>query len=119
MSTLEIIAGHFATIPVRYAIGRWYNIPTNTLLAFNAADLGLGILSRTIVAYSNVREKLTFKQEVTLSIVFRSCVALSALYITAKLTNRMPTECAMVTVLTSVISLNVLAVLAKWVKGEK
>ncbi len=119
MSTLEIIAGHIATIPVRYAIGRWYNIPTNTLLVFNAADLGLNILGRIILTYSNVREKLTPSQEITLALFYRSCVALSALYITSKLTNRMPTECAMGTVLASVIGLNALDVLAEWVKGEE
>jgi len=56
MSTLAITAAHFIAIPVRYAVGRWYNIPTNTLLAFNAAELGLSLLALKIGDYLKVDE---------------------------------------------------------------
>jgi hypothetical protein len=103
MSTLAITAAYFVTIPVRYAVGRWCNIPTNTLFAFNAADLGLTILARSIWRYYKANEwKLTFSQNNTMLIVGRTCIALSALYLTSKLTDPMPIECAVMTTLASV-----------------
>jgi hypothetical protein len=115
MSTLAITAAHFVVIPVRYAVGRWHNIPTNTLLAYNAADLGLNILARAIGTYYKVNEwKLTFYQEITIGIVSRACIVLSALYLTSKLTDPMPVECAVMTNLAAFTSLCALASLAQW-----
>jgi hypothetical protein len=119
MSTLAITAAHFVAIPVRYAVGRWYNIPTNTLLAFNAAEIGLTILAKSIGRYYEAHEwDLTFYQTVTGTIVYRTCATLSALYLTSKLTDPMPLECAMMTTLASVTSLCALVALAQWIQGE-
>ncbi len=120
MSTLAITAAHFVAIPVRYVVGRWYNIPTNTLIAFNAADLGLNILVRTIGEYYKVNKwNLTFYQKITIGIVGRSCIILSALYVTSRLTNRTPIECAVMTNLATITSISALVALAEWAKGKK
>jgi hypothetical protein len=115
MSTLAITAAHFFAIPVRYAVGKWYNIPTNTLLAYNATDLGLNLLALKIGDYLKIDEwEITVYQEITIGIVSRTCIALSALYITSKLTDPMPIECAVMTNLASTISMLALVALAEW-----
>jgi hypothetical protein len=98
MSTRAITAAHFVAIPVCYTVGRWYNIPTNTLLAYNATDLGLNILGRFIGIYYKVGEwETSFYQEVAMIIVSQTSIILSALYVTSKLTNPMPIQCAIMT----------------------
>jgi hypothetical protein len=120
MSNLAITAAHFVGLTARYAVGRWYNIPTNTLLVFNAADLGLNILARGIGEHYKVNQwKLTFHQKITIGIVGRACVILSALYITSKLTPRMPIECAVLTNLAAITSISALVALAEWSQGKK
>ena len=119
MSTLANTAAHFVAIPVRYAVGRWYNIPTNTILAFNAAYIGLHTLDITIAAYCKVDKwKLTHHQKVTLAFVNRTCLMLAAVYITSKLTDSMPLECAVITNLAAITSGFALVTLAKWGKGK-
>ena len=110
MSTLAITAAHFVVTPVRYAVGRWYTIPANTLLAYNAADLGLNILAKSIAIYYN--------QTATEIIVNRTCATLSALYLTSKLTDPMPLECAMMTILSTITSIFALVALAEWIQGK-
>lgn len=117
MSALAITAAHLVAFPVRYAVGRWYNIPTNTLLAFNAADIGLSFLVKSIIGgYCEVRKlNLTLNQEATLGIVCRTCVIIpSALYVTSKLTDPMPILCAVMTNLASFITIYALVTLAEW-----
>ena len=118
MSTLAITAAHFVTIPARYAVGRWYNIPTNTLLAFNAVNFGFNILAGYIVKKITDEWKLTSHQERTIAIVSLTCAMLSALYLTSILTNSMPIECAAMTTLAAFTSIYALVALVKWSQGE-
>jgi len=62
--------------------------------------------------------EITGYQETTIGLVSRTCIALSALYITSKLTNPMPLECAMMTTLASVTTVCALLALAEWRQGE-
>jgi len=119
MSTLAITAAHFVAIPVRYAVGRWFNIPTNTLLVYNGAELGLNILALKIGDYFNVDKwEMTIYQAITIGIVSRICCSLPALYVTSKLTNSMPIECVMMTTLASTIFVIALVTLAEWRQDE-
>ena len=56
MSTLAVTAVHFVTIPVRCALGRVSNIPTNTLLVYNVIDIGIIILVDKIVEYARKKQ---------------------------------------------------------------
>lgn len=114
MSILAITTAHLATMPVRYAVGRWYNIPTTTLLAYNAANIGISILASKIGAYAIPEWHFTYYQTITIGIVCRSCFALFALYLTSKLTDPMPTECAMMTSLASITFVFAMKSLEEW-----
>lgn len=119
MSTLAITAAHFVAISVRYAVGRWYNIPTNTLLAYNAADLGLNMLGKVIGAYDKVDEwKLSLYQAATFVTIYRTCTMFSAFYITSKLADPMPGQCAVMSNVAAFISIYALVALANWRKGK-
>lgn len=99
---MSILAADLALMSLRYAVGKWYNVPTNIILTYNAANICVSLLVSKIVASIPCERKLTFYQEISIIIILHTCVVLSALYLTSKLTNPMPTECAMVTTLASV-----------------
>src|ERR1700733_8569376 len=107
MSTLAITAAHFAGLPARYAVGRWSNIPTNTLLVFNAADLGLYILVRRI--WISALEKYGLDIPAILdhatALAIRVVCCLGALYVTSRLTEPMPLKAAALTNLAAVASI--------------
>jgi len=115
---MVILAANLALISLRHAVGRWYNIPTNTILAYNTANIGLSFLGGKILASTSGERKLTFNQNITLIIVSRICVVLSALYLTSKLTIPMPTECAMLTTLASATALFAIKALEDWRQGK-
>jgi hypothetical protein len=109
MSTLTIAAAHFMAIPVRYAVGRWSNLSTSTLLAFNAADLGLNILFLRIVEYAKKQHdwKIPKRLELPVYLAARVVFFLSAVYVTSRLTKPMPIEAAALTNLASLVSVHV------------
>jgi hypothetical protein len=131
MSNLAIAAAHFAGPPARYVVGRWSSIPTNTLLVFNATDLGLNILARSIINY--VASKCDGREDehqqdnrhllqlaaVGSVIVIRTLICLIAVYVTSKLTEPMPLKQAALTNLAAFASVVVATALAKWGKEEK
>ena len=100
MSTFAITAAHFVAIPIRYAVGRWYNIPTNTLIAFNAADIGLRILIRQIEYYTIAKKqwgKISIPMQVAYSLIHRVVTCLAGVYVASILTAPMPLEAAALT----------------------
>ncbi len=125
MSNLAIAAAHFAGPPARYAMGRWTNIPTNTLLVFNATDLGLNILVRSIIHYvaskydweddEDQQNNSTLPQLAALGavIVIRTLTCLTAVYVTSKLTEPMPLKQAALTNLAALAAITVATVLAE------
>jgi hypothetical protein len=128
MSNLAIGAAHFAGLPARYFVGRWSNIPTNTLLVFNATDLGLNILVRSIihyVAYKYDWENNEHQQHnrlldfagVGALLVGRTLICLTAVYVTSKLTEPMPLKQAALTNLASFAAVVVAYAIAK--RGEE
>lgn len=108
MSTLAITAAHFVAFPVRYAVGRWCNIPTDTLLAYNAADLGLNILFISVVQYVATHHwKMSKRLATSVFFTVRTVFFLTAVYATSKLTNPISIESAALTNLASLVSVNV------------
>ncbi len=119
MSNLAIAAA--VAIPARYAVGRWSNIPTNTLLVFNAVDLGLNILTRSILEYAANNHNKTIPENliVPADLVIRTLVCLTAVYVTSRFTEPMPLKTAALTSLASYVSANVAVKIAKWATGQK
>jgi len=103
-----------ATLPVRYAVGAWYNIPTTTLLTFNATYLGIHTLVFWLRQYAIPKWDFTPNQNIAIGLVSRSCFALTALSITSKLTDPMPFECATMTTLASLTTSYALSALNEW-----
>src|SRR5579863_10353932 len=101
MSTLE--TAYYFSIPVRYGVGRWYNISPTTLFVYNTADLGLYILEYRITSYFAERERDIIPQNLILPVFLASKIVfyLTAVYVTSKLTEPMPLEVAELTTVAS------------------
>ena len=108
-----------ATLPVRYAVGAWYNVPTSTLLTFSATYLGIHTLIHWLIRYPIPKWNFTHNQNITIGLVSRSCFVLTALYITSKLTDPMPFECATVTTLASLTTSYALTAIDEWRHPKK
>lgn len=116
MSTLAITAAHLIAIPARYAVGRWYNIPTNTLLIFNAADLGLYILVRGMNYVAREHDWGIANRQAAV-LVSRAVSCLAAVYVTSKLTEPMPLKAAAFTELA--VTITIAITIATWGEEEK
>jgi hypothetical protein len=119
MSTLAITAAHFVGLPVRYVVGRWSNLSTSTLLVFNATDLGLHILVRSILGYAVQKHHWKISNHLATSIALSTRVVycLAAVYVTSKLTKPMPLEIAVLTNLAAFVAIYAAYFIAKWIKG--
>jgi hypothetical protein len=121
MSTLAITAAHFVAIPVRYAVGRWYNIPTNTLLAFNAADVGLHILIRQIEEYAAAQEtwkKSPIPLRAAYILTRRVIICLAGVYAASRLAEPIPLQAAALTNLAAGLAVAVAIVSVWWAKEK-
>ncbi len=121
MSTYAITAAHLVAIPVRYAVGRWYNIPTNTLLAFNAADLGLHILIREIEKYAAAKKPWNPPISLQVAYIFtrRVVFCLAGVYVASILAEPIPLQAAALTNLAAGLAVAVAMVSVGWAKGKK
>jgi hypothetical protein len=118
MATLE--TAYYCSIPFRYAVGRWYNISPATLLAYNAADLGLSVLEYRIMSYFDRREREIIPQSLIAPFLLTSKIVycLAAVYVTSKLTDPMPLEAAELTTVASFVSTIAAAILLTWSKKK-
>ena len=121
MSNLTIAAVYFVAIPARYAVGRWSNISTNTMLVFNATDFGLEILIGSILRYAANNHRKTIPKNLTFpaALVLRTLTCLTAVYVTSRFTEPMPLNTAALTSLASFVSSKVAIEIAKWATGQK
>jgi hypothetical protein len=113
MSNLAIAAAHLVAIPARYAVGRWHHIPIATLLVFNATDLGLNILARSIAW------KLSDTPKWRSLFFSRAVFCLTAMYAASNFAQPIPVGSAALTHIASLISVTVAVGLADWITGEK
>ncbi len=93
MSSIPALVGiHFAGLPVRFAIGRWSNLPTSTLITYNPADLTLNLLVRGIIHYIKKSHRLTFTpwQGVGLVLLARTLTIIGAWHATSLQEKPMP-----------------------------
>ena len=104
MSTL-VVTAHLATITVRYAVGRWYNVPTITVVAFNSTAIGLNFLVRSILNYA-VPNFLQLSLYIKLPVVLASkvIICLTAVYATSTLTKPMPLKTAALTSVAAIVT---------------
>ncbi len=116
MSNLAIAAAHLVAIPARYAVGRWYNLPTATLLAFNAADVGLNILARGI--FQKSKWKFSEAQKWSLIFVGRALICLTAIYVTSKIAQPIPADGAALTDIAAIVSVFAAVALVKSITGN-
>jgi hypothetical protein len=100
------ITCHLITLPVRYAIGRWYNMPTNTLLTFNAANIGLDILVDSTLNYAtpNYYKKIPRHLQIPFSFASVIVYCLTAVCATSTFTEAMPLKAAALTSLAALIT---------------
>jgi hypothetical protein len=120
MSNLAIAAAHLITIPTRYAVGRWNDIPINTLLVFNATDLGLNIVIKGI--YDKIIERWEMNVpahlEKVILYVSRVVVCLIAIYVTSRLTEPIPLKAAALINLACLVSVFIACSIASRGKQE-
>ncbi len=102
MSTLAITAAHFVAFPVRYAVGRWYNIPTNTMIAFNATDIGLSILAFKIIEYIDKKQWMKPMHLFIAGFSMRVVISFIGVYMASILTEPMPSKAAFITCLAGI-----------------
>jgi hypothetical protein len=121
MSTIAITAAHFASLPARFLVGRWSNIPTSTLLAFNALDIGLNTLIRGISTYVIKSRNLNFSksQMGAFNLSVRLLTFLTAMYVTSRLTHPMPVGYAALTNLVAIFSIHASLSIGGWISPKK
>jgi hypothetical protein len=119
MSTLAITAARFVAISARYAAGRWSNIPTNTLLVFNATDFGLNILINNVLQKKTLLKTIPKNLAIPATLVIRTLTCLTAVYVTSRFTEPMPLNTAAFTNLASLAASVSVYIIAKWATGQK
>ncbi len=105
------VAFHLTGLPVRYAVGRWCNLSSNTLVIFNAVDLGLITLMRSVDYYivKKYQIKASDSRIVLVSLSTRTVACIVAYYTVSLMNHPISASNAALTTAAAFIAMGILA----------